>query len=792
MAVDSNPEINNGDALPVPSGKAIGSFYRNESVTKCRGAMRRNSRRVLTLTSSILALFTAADWAVAQTPLREIEVNPPKQAPKRPAAPRRVVRRPAPTQTTQTPAPTPPAVSEAAAASKTFSDARERTLPRTGVTATDLDRRAIEALPQGTETPIDKVLLQMPGVHQDSAASGSLHVRNEHANVQYRINGILLPDGVAGMGQVLETGFIGNVALLTGALPAQFGLHTAGVVDITTKSPALDPGGSVSVYGGSRQSFTPSFEYGGAFGKTEYFVTGRGLTNNLGIENPTPGISAIHDLTHQLKFFGYASTMVDETTRFTAISGASVSKFQIPNNPGQTPVFTSPNGPGTTFVPGFIDNFDSSVLNENQIERNYFNVLAVQKSVNNLDLQFSYFNRYSSVHFIPDQPGDLAFNGVASDVYRNSFVNGVQGDAAFRLNDAHTVRAGFSAMGEQTKVTNMSTAFATDDMGNPLDLTMNPLANIVDSTSKFGTTYGLYAQDEWRVTNALTLNFGLRFDQMYQFVDANQFSPRFNAVYKPFEGTTFHAGVARNFTPPSQVIATPVNLPLFNNTTAQPSVSQSDPVLPERSTVYDIGVVQKILPGLEVGLSAYYKQATDLLDDGQFGAAYVLSGFNYEQGVNKGVELKVVYNTGNFRAYGNVALAQQTATNIVSNQFLFGQDELDFIRTHWIFTDHSQTLTASAGMSYLWNGTRFSLDMIYGSGLRSGFANTEHVPAYTQFNAGLSHEFKVPDWKPVTARFDVVNVLDQVYEIRDGSGIGVFAPQFGPRRAYMFGLSQKL
>src|SRR5258708_6216604 len=66
------------------------------------------------------------------------------------------------------------------------------------------------------------------------------------------------------------------------------------------------------------------------------------------------------------------------------------------------------------------------------------------------------------------------------------------------------------------------------------------------------------------------------------------------------------------------------------------------------------------------------------------------------------------------------------------------------------------------------------------------------VPAYTQFNAGLSHEFKVPDWKPVTARFDVVNVLDQVYEIRDGSGIGVFAPQFGPRRAYMFGLSQKL
>src|SRR6202011_2506460 len=179
---------------------------------------------------------------LAQTPLREIEVNPPKQAPKRAATPRRLVRRPAPTQTAHAPAPAPtaPAVSEAAAASKAFSEARERTLPRTGVTATDMDRRAIEALPQGTDTPIDRVLLQLPGVHQDSAASGSLHVRNEHGNVQYRINGILLPDGVSGMGQVLETGFIGNIALLTGALPAQYGLHTAGIVDITTKSPALD------------------------------------------------------------------------------------------------------------------------------------------------------------------------------------------------------------------------------------------------------------------------------------------------------------------------------------------------------------------------------------------------------------------------------------------------------------------------------------------------------------------------------------------------------------------------
>jgi outer membrane receptor protein involved in Fe transport len=101
-------------------------------------------------------------------------------------------------------------------------------------------------------------------------------------------------------------------------------------------------------------------------------------------------------------------------------------------------------------------------------------------------------------------------------------------------------------------------------------------------------------------------------------------------------------------------------------------------------------------------------------------------------------------------------------------------------------------MTGSAGLSYLWNGTRFSTDMFYGSGLRAGSANTDHEPPYAQFNAGLSHEFAMPDDKPVTLRFDVVNLFDTIYQIRSGSGIGVFAPQFGPRRGYYIGISKKI
>ena len=185
------------------------------------------------------------------------------------------------------------------------------------------------------------MLLQLPGVTKDSAATGSFHVRNEHAYVQYRINGIMLPDGLSGFGPVLDTSLIGNLALITGALPAQYGLRSSAIIDITTRSGAFDNSGSVAVYGGSRETRRSSFEYGGRTGNTEYFITGSYLQNILGIENPTPSLNAIHDFTQQWRGFGYMSTILNPTTRFSVIVGTSSNKFQIPNTPGQIPPYTA-------------------------------------------------------------------------------------------------------------------------------------------------------------------------------------------------------------------------------------------------------------------------------------------------------------------------------------------------------------------------------------------------------------------------------------------------------------------
>jgi outer membrane receptor protein involved in Fe transport len=662
-----------------------------------------------------------------------------------------------------------------------FDQARDNALlPKLGATSYTIDREAIQALPQGENTPIDKVLLQAPGVSYDSAISNpNFHVRGEYSNVQFRINGILLPEGVSGLGPVLETSFIGSLNLLTGALPAQYGLRTAGVVDITTRS-EFTPGGNVSIYGGSLGTLTNSVSYGGSVDNTQYFVTGRYTQSNEGLENAQPTADPIHDHTTQGKFFGYVSTLLGDSNRLTYMSGFSYSQFQIPNVAGLPPLGDI-GGP----------NVNSANVNENEFDTFLFNVLALQTKTEKFDTQFSIFSRYTDVHFVPDIPNDLAFNDVASDVTRRSILNGVQFDGAYRLNTAHTLRGGFGITAEETYVNNTSTVLPLDASGNPIPIP----ETITDATSKLGWNLGGYVQDEWKINSKLTLNAGLRFDQLYQFVSANQFSPRLSLVYKPFEDTTIHIGYSRYFTPPMQAQATPSNIALFNNTTQQSPVPGNSPVLPERSHYFDIGIDQKVFTGFTVGADAFYKIATDLLDDGQFGQAVVLTQFNYAQGYSEGLEFKAKYQNEGFTAYANFSAVRTEAKNVVSNQYLFTDPaEFAFIQNNYHVTDDDQLFTASFGASYYWDKTRISLNGIFGSGLPTGFANTQTVQPYTQFNFGISHDFDT--WqdpkKPLTVRLDIVNVLDTLYILRSGDGIGEFAPQYGPRRGFFIGLSQAL
>jgi outer membrane receptor protein involved in Fe transport len=652
--------------------------------------------------------------------------------------------------------------------------------PRGGASTYEITTKDIESQPGGENNPLHRVLLQAPGVSQDSSSAGGIHVREQMGNLQYRINGIILPEGATlfSHGGGLSPRFASSITLLTGALPAEYGLRTTGIFDIQTKSGVFDEGGSVSMYGGSQSWIQPSAEYGGRLGRFAYFVTGDYLQNDIGISPATPG-RAIHDETRQGHGFGYFQYQLDSTTRVSAILGTFVGHFEIPNRPGVTPTFTV-NG---------ISAFDSTKIDETQLEHNHFAVLSYLKAVGGLSAQASTFARYSTLSFRPDRLADLMFNGIAQRVDRSSIATGLQVDGTCTLTSTHTLQGGVYFAAERTSVQSSSDVLPAVD-GTP---TSDQPFRIFDSRGKTGYTYSVYVQDAWRVTPTVTINGGIRLDGLDAFTSEWQLSPRLNVVWEATPTTTVHAGYARYFTPPRQEFVSTTTVARFAGTTAESQVDINRPVRAERAHYFDAGVTQKVIPGLKIGLDAYYKQSLYHLDEGQFGAPTFLTPFNYHHASNVGIELTTQYVAGNFSGYGNLAAAQQVAKGIVSAQALFSPDDLAYIHEHYIVTDHSQLITASAGLSYQWDRTRFSVDFLAGSGLRRTVRHPNDAtnPPYQQLDLGVSHRFDLPAVGKMQARFDVINVLGQDYVLRDGTGVGIFAKQFGPPRGFFGGLKKE-
>jgi outer membrane cobalamin receptor len=674
-------------------------------------------------------------------------------------------------------------------------EGRSRIQTQTGASSYTFDAAAIGSIPGGDNTLLNQVILQAPEVAQDSF--GQFHIRGEHNGLQYRLNGIILPEGISVFGQSLDPRFINSMSLVTGALPAEYGLRTAGIIDITTKSGIQAPGGAVSLYGGSHGEVEPSFTYGGGAGSFSYLVTGDFLRNDLGIESPDGSTNPIHDHTTQYHGFGYFEDILNEENRVALMLGSSVGKFQIPNQYGlEPPLGLTVNGQST---------YPSQGLNENQREVTQFGALSWQHSAGAFDVQTSFIARYSSLTFIPDPLGDLLFTGIAQDAFKQNVAYALQSDGAYRLNDSHTVRAGAFVQTDHSISDTTSQVLQTDPTTG-LPINDMPIS-IMDNGSKTEWIESAYLQDEWKVVPTLTVNYGLRLDKFTAYTSASQASPRVNFVWQALDNTTVHTGYSRYLSPPPFELVGGKDVGLFQNTTSAPQVLQATSPLAERANYYDFGVLQKITREFTVGVDTYYKQSHNLIDEGQFGAPIILTPFNYLYGKQYGAEFTANYTTRNFTAYLNFAAQSAKGKQIDSAQFNFSAVDLAYIAQNYIHLDHEQQQTGSGGVSYLWHDTRFSADFLVGAGLRAALPlpagettpyggtsipNGDHLPSYTQVNTGITHVFQIPNAGTLTARFDVVNLFDKDYQIRNGTGIGVGAPQFGPRRGFFFGVSKSL
>ena len=652
-----------------------------------------------------------------------------------------------------------------------------------GATAYRFDQQAIQRLPEGQNSPLAQVLQQAPGVSQDAYGQGQeqIHFHGENGGgIQYRINDVFMPEAVTSFGEIFSPRFVRSITLLTGVLPAEIGYRNEGIIDIRTKDGCTDGGpdnDNLEIYGGQRNTVQPSFETGGCKGRFSYYLSGFYLRSNLGLQAPTDSPDPNHDHTDQGQGFGYLSYLLNSETRLSLVTGVGVNSFEIPPEPGLPQQFTLAGVPI----------YPSSEVKEDELEQNYYGILSLQGAIGeDLNYQIAAFSRYYELKYSPDPVGDLIYNGVAAGILHTGFINGMQEDTSYKLDTHSTLRAGFYLSGEAIELDDHARTFPAMD---GMQTGTHPFP-IVDDNNQIAWLLGVYAQDEWHPLPKLTINFGARWDWMSAFVTQNQFSPRFAVEYALTHTTTLHAGYARYFkVPPFDQVALETVEKFADTTNAAPVNSGNDKIEAERDDYFDVGIRQRIAGGLNLGLDGFYKIGHDQLDLAQLAGSVVTAPLNYRQSRAWGSDFSLTYERSALSAYLNFSYAVLQAQHISAGAFLADDAaEIGYIANHWVTLDDDQMFVGSGGGSYQLWGFLLTADGIWGSGYRRGFSNTGELPPILQFNAAVVRSVRFPRLGNVEGRISLINVFDHTYQIRNGSGIGVFSPTFGPRRTLYAGI----
>lgn len=653
-----------------------------------------------------------------------------------------------------------------------------------------LSRKDVEILPRGNNNDVSDVLLTVPSVVY--GALRQTHIRQDHANQQFRIDGIPIPDTVTGaFADIVPPRAWERGDIILGGMEAQYGNKTAMVLDITSKSGTKPGFGSLQMFGGSNETVNPSFEYGGTVGeKFRYYALNSFVTTNRGIEPPTLGKTNFHNQSNKNNTYLRGDYQLSNRSNFSWIFLNAVAKYQIPTLNG-----LSANPDVLALLPGFTP-VASQAVDQNQKENNQYTQLVWRHDVNATSFfSLGAYFRHGYANFTTDPLNVLAYTPDVAEPFsaanqeRTAYSGGVRLDHTWVPNAQHLVKTGFQI--DYTNADNTAQLFVFDrnpGTGQPV----GPVMTREASNRNIQWREEFWVQDQWSPNEHWTINVGLRFDQIQGFYDEGQVSPRIGVTYKYNQSNVFHVYYGRLFTPPNVEQVAFINLNT-QGTTAEPENPTGFRPRAERAHYFEIGSYHALGQFATLQLSAYYKNAHFLSDAGQFGSTPLLNFFAFNYGWQAGIDgaLKVQF-TDNFSGRGNVAWGRCKGYGLQSGQFLLEQSEIDDISSNGgVFCDHSQLITSSAVLAYkFFDRTTLSGQMLYGSGLRTAEpgakTNSGHEPSYTVYNASITHVIPLPwDHQKISLGFDIINMFDQRYFYNSGEGsIGLGVAHAGMPRSF--------
>ncbi|HXY31589.1 MAG TPA: TonB-dependent receptor [Gemmatimonadaceae bacterium] len=547
-------------------------------------------------------------------------------------------------------------------------------------------------------------LIQQAVAGAARAPTGEVHIRGQHSEFTYYVDGVPVPPGISGsLNELFDPTVAGRIDVQTGGWDAEYGNRNVAIVNVATRIPDGGFHWQASGYFGSfdanGQSVTASTN-AGPLGMLLSLTRQESDMRREPVMQDSQTGAPINFHNHGEDDFAFGEVRYTPSARdrVTLDVNASRTRFAVP--------FDSSGG----VVEGDHEEDANAFVNVGWAHRFAGPLPSAAAGASQTQLQPSelfaaLYLRSGSLDYVPgtmDRP-QFVFYPDTTDHYtvsedRSATTAGAKADYTVQLRPAVAVKAGVDA-----SIVRGHEDFTTRDSLNQPGPGVNAAVR--------GGDLGVYAQSLVLPSDRWELRLGARLDHHWAPLagDQHQLSPRVRLAYFPDAVTSVWLYYGRLFIPS--------NVEDFHILAAAAQAGAAGlPTVPERDHYFEVGAVHRFAGGIVLKVAGYYRNDAPAVDDNTLPGTALTTTVNIAHVRVAGIESALEFHpAGPFSGYLNAALSHASAHGPITGGFL-----PTAYPTGWFDQDHDQRLSVVASGAYSAGWGFLSVTGIFGSGLTNG------------------------------------------------------------------------